>query len=660
MALNFKISLTEEVSGPAKKAASSIYQLDAAIKNEASSLGALQAQMRELKKGGDMGSDTFKKLSATIADQRTKVAALKDKMVDAGGIPKASSNASILDGIMKQLAGNTGKLGQVLGGTGASGLAAAAGIGAIVVAATAAAAAVGYLITKLFDLGVTASEAKGDVTRSLELLYGSEKAAEHTYKVLESLTGDIAISQSRVMELADTLIKAGQVNGDAMVRSIAAIGKAEAARAGAGKVIEGVITRSQMARRFSISRSELMQVGLSYRDLAKEISKGTGMAVGDAELRLRTGGVALKGGLDALSKVIDSKLGDLANKKLMTVSVQTQRLRDAFGRLFEGANAESFARVLNMIANQLSESSVSGAALRTLLKNAFDTMAQAAEAALPYLQTLFEGGVLLALKLYNATYPIRKAIKEIFGNAPGVDTFEDKMLLVIDTVGRLANGLGVIAGYTPLWYVLGAAIAIANTPLIILTSALFGVGYAIGFVVDKGGELLTWLAGLPGRAVTFAGNLIDGIVSGIQSGAGKVADAIKDMATKALQKFKDVFGIKSPSKVMQLQGQYINMGLAKGVNDNNIASDAMGKMGADAGNAVAPAAASAGAPSARGASPSGPASFVLNFNEGSIVVSGSSSQEIVASLRDPLTALMVDVLEKAAVMTGALEIKGAA
>ncbi len=689
MALNFKIKLTEEVSGPAQKAASGLYQLDAAIKNEGAALGALQAQMRELKKSGDTGSDAFKRLSGAIADQRTKVAALKDKMVDAGGIPKATKDAGLLDGIMKQLAGSTGKLGTTLGATGSAGLAAAAGIGAIVVAATAAAGAVAYLTVKLFQLGVTASEAKGDVTRSLELLYGSEKAAEHTYKVLESLTGDIAISQDRVMELADTLIKAGQVNGDAMVRSIAAIGKAEAARAGAGKVIEGVITRSQQARMFSVSRSELMAVGLSYRELAKAISKGTGMAVGDAELRLRTGGVQLKAGLNALTSVIDTKLGDLANKKLMTVTVQGNRVREAFSRLFEGVNAEPFARVLNMIANQLSESSVSGAALRTLLKSAFDTMSAAAEAAMPYLTTLFEGAILLALKLYNATYPIRKAFKEIFGKAPDQKTFEDGMLTTIDTLGRLANAIGNVIGYTPLWYGLAAAIVAANLPLIIVTAAAFGLGYAIGFAIDKVGGLAKWFGGfaetlgnLPGQAFDLAGDIITGFVNGIQSGAGRAADALKDMASSALKAFRKVFEIKSPSRAMQLDALNITGTLAKGVNDNARApTQAMRDMSRDmrkaspskeerspfTGERVGPApVASVAAPPARpgvaapGGGSNAPLQLTLNIHERAIVVSGNNAQEIAASLRDPLTELFADVLEKAATMSGALEIKGAA
>jgi hypothetical protein len=667
MALNFQIQMQDGVSGPAQKAASNLYRLDAAIKNEGASLQLLRNQMAALSASGDKTSERFQKLSAAASDQRTKIGALKDQLRDQGGLPKAAGAAGGLEGALKKLeaalqplAGESGALGKALAAIGPEGLIAAAGIGAIVIAATAAGAAIGYMGSKLLELGIQASEAKGDVTRSLELLYGSEKAALHTYRVLESLTGQIAISQDRVMELADTLIKAGQVNGNAMVRSIETIGKAEAARAGAGKVLEGVITRATSSRMFSVSRSELMQVGLSYKQLAAEVAKGVGMTTGEAELRLRTGGVRVKEGLEALGRVVDAKMGDLAMKKFQTVGYQTQRLKDGFMRLFEGVNGAPFARLLMQIANALSDSTVTGAALRDIIKRIFDSMSDAAEAALPYMSTLFEGSILLAYKLYNATYPIEVSLRKMFKN---VDTgsFEDKMLLAIDTVGRLATGMGKVLGYTPLWKTLGVVIGLLNLPLIITTAAFFGLGYGIGFALDKGKDLLKAWGNMPTEAFNLAGDIISGFVNGITSGAGRAADALKDMATNALKKFKHVFDSHSPSRVMRLEGLNIDAGLAEGVNDNaHVPVDAVGDMSRNAVDAAKGGASGAALPVAKVGASAAPIQLTLHIHERAIVVSGSNANEIAASLKDPLTELLADVLEKAAVMTGALEIKGAA
>lgn len=653
MAISFAIKVNADASS-ADKAASSVQRLDAAIRQESTTLRALEAQMKNLSRAGSVDIETGRKLTAGIDAQKNKVAQLTQAMVNSGGagFVKSTEKASALTGALGGLANKGGAVGKALASLGPYGIAAAAAIGVVTIAALGASAAIGYLGSKLVALGVQASEAKGDVTRSLELLYGSEKAAEHTYKVLESLTGDVAISQGRVMELADTLIKAGQVNGDAMVRSIAAIGKAEAARKGAGQVIEGVITRSQQARMFSISRSELMQVGLSYRDLAKEISKGTGMAVGDAELRLRTGGVQLKAGLNALTSVIDSKMGDIANKKLMTVSVQSQRVREAFSRLFEGVNAAPFARVLNIIANQLSESSVSGAALRSMLKGAFEEVSRAVEYAIPYVDKFFRGAILLALKLYNELYPVRKAIKETFGGGT-TEGLEATTRAILDLSTMIAATFGYAAR--------AIAYIIEQTPKITRALAA-GTGTSAlgGGVADQVNAMAN-----KEKAKQKGVNVAQGVAEGIAAGSPQVEAAMKAMGDRAIGAFDAKLQIQSPSKVMTLRGRFVDQGLAKGVNDN---AEEPAKAAAGVGKGVEIAMTpkpgqpqpaqrgTGGAPPGAGAG----ISLTLNIHERAIVVSGSNGQEIAASLKDPLTELFADTLEKAAAMLGALEVKGAA
>jgi hypothetical protein len=638
MALNFQIKLEDQVSPSAQKAASSLHQLDAAIKNESASLRTLQAEMLGMKKAGHASSEAFKMLSGAIADQRMKVAALKDKMLDAGGLPQAGKAAGLLESIMGSLTSKLGGAGRALGALGPYGIAAAAALAAVGVAATATAGAVAYLATELVRMGVQSSEAKGDVTRSLELLYGGQKAAEHTYKVLEAITGDIAISQGRVMELADTLIQAGQVNGDAMVKSIAAIGKAEAARKGAGAVLEGVITRATSARIFSISRAELMKVGISYKELSKEIAKGIGSTAQDAELRLRTGGVSVKAGLDALSKVVDTKMGDLAMKKFATVGAQTQRLRDLFGRLFEGVDSGPFGRVLMAIANTLEESSVTGSALRTVLKSAFDELSAAAERVAPYVQTFFEGAILLALRFYNALYPVRQAIAKLFGGADegGLKKTEDTILnlannvgagfdlaakaiaFMIENAGKLAKVIEVLVTLTP---GIGAAFTAAKAAILAITSDMTAKQ-------DRSQK--------SGQAVA------EGVAAGIQQKTPAVEAAMAAMGEKGMKAFDAKMQIHSPSKAMQLRGRYLNEGLARGVNDNADApAKAMAQSGAGAG-----AAATAGAKAAGGQSGGGP---VINVHFASGAIQGMGG---AAELQDSLTHTLGDVFYRFAVMQG--------
>lgn len=64
-------------------------------------------------------------------------------------------------------------------------------------------------------------------------------------------------------------------------------------------------------------------------------------------------------------------------------------------------------------------------------------------------------------------------------------------------------------------------------------------------------------------------NIIDGIITGIWNAAESLFNALKDLASRALQAAKDVLGIESPSKVFRDQvGRYIPAGVALGIRNN--------------------------------------------------------------------------------------------
>lgn len=658
MALSFAIKLTDQVSPDARKAAGSLQSLQNQITSEGAALKSLESQMRTMQRSSSVSLDTFKQLSGAISAQKDKLSGLTEEMVKSGGagfVP-ATVKSRLLSFGMKELERNAGLSRRAISAIGPEGLALAAALSAVAISAVVAVGAivavggaVVFLESKLISLGVAASEAKGDITRSLELLYGSEKAAEHTYKVLESLTQGIAISQGRVMELADTLIKAGQVNGDAMVRSIETIGKAEAARAGAGKVLEGVITRATSSRIFSVSRTELMAVGLSYKQLSAEVAKGIGTTSQEAELRLRTGGVRVKEGLEALGRVVDAKMGDLANKKFQTVGVQTQRLHDNFMRLFEGVDTGPFARLLMVIANQLDESSVSGAALRTIVKSAFDEISSAAERVAPYVQAFFEGAILLALKLYNALYPVRKAIANLFGGADagGLEKTQDTIIAV-------ANNIAAAFGYAAisLAYVINHAKDLAKA-LDMIAQATPGVSVAYN-AVRSGIALLTSSVGNDKEtgAEKKGKNVADGVAAGVTAGTPAVEAAMAAMAAKGQKAFDDKLGIKSPSKVMQLSGRNTVDGVTKGINDG-AKGPAFALERATAPMVQAANDGSGAAQSPRGTitgrSKDGTTVHVV-FQAGAIVIGGGQNAR---DAEEQLTQLMANVFEKAAATQGA-------
>ena len=63
-------------------------------------------------------------------------------------------------------------------------------------------------------------------------------------------------------------------------------------------------------------------------------------------------------------------------------------------------------------------------------------------------------------------------------------------------------------------------------------------------------------------------NLMTGLANGIKNGIAGAVDAAKSAASSVLGSVKNFFGIASPSKVMELQGRYIDEGLAIGLKKN--------------------------------------------------------------------------------------------
>lgn len=91
----------------------------------------------------------------------------------------------------------------------------------------------------------------------------------------------------------------------------------------------------------------------------------------------------------------------------------------------------------------------------------------------------------------------------------------------------------------------------------------------VGWVKRMGSDALSAIADLPGRFLSFAGNVIDGFVQGIKNRAHAVIDAMKQYVLDKLPDFvKDFFGIHSPSRMFRDFGSFLMQGLALGIKDD--------------------------------------------------------------------------------------------
>lgn len=621
--MNFDINLSGDMAKKANADADALQRLYDATQKESKALAAMEAQRKKLGAAGVTDVAAGRALNKSIEEQRRKVSALTTEMVNLGGAgyQPVKEHSTALADAMEKLADKGGGVGKFLASMGPWGIAAAAAL----VLVTGALVAAGAALYKLTQLAIQFSEARGDFERSLESIYGSQEAAKHTYDVISTITDRVAVSQEKALEIFGKLERAGIRNGDQAVKATEAIAKAEAARKGAGDALQGVLERAGKSRYFSISRDELRQAGLTYRELATTISKQTGRGIKEAELALRTGRVTMGAGLDALSKTVDQKLGPIANKKLLTVGIQSDRLKDNLGRLFSGVDTSKIATVLQRVADLFNENTVSGRALKVTIEGIFSGVSRAVELASPYVETFFKGAILLALKLYNAFRPVGAAIERLFGgdSLGKQKSFEDSVIAGANNIaGAFEKVSAVMVRIIDAWEKIHGLASIG---------AGLVQGDASGVVA--GYAELTKASGGNGKAVA------QGLAQGISAGSPGVIGAMADLAAMGLAAFRDKMEIRSPSRVMARQGRYLNEGLAQGIDDSaKVPAKSLAK--------VTPA----DSVGADGVARGGGSGATVTFGEGSIVINVAGAG---AEFRNQVTETFIGLFQQLGLTMGA-------
>lgn len=168
----------------------------------------------------------------------------------------------------------------------------------------------------------------------------------------------------------------------------------------------------------------------------------------------------------------------------------------------------------------------------------------------------------------------------------------------LDFVGKLdpkilsgiATAFGILAAAVTAF---GAAAAVAwiaaTLPISATVAAIVGIGAALaGLWVAFGGwegvkagltsawetvkgwgnQLSEWAGGLATSALDWGRNLVNGLIEGITSRISGAVDAISNLGSSVIEGAKGIFGIQSPSKVFREQGEYIDQGLAMGIEDH--------------------------------------------------------------------------------------------
>lgn len=110
-------------------------------------------------------------------------------------------------------------------------------------------------------------------------------------------------------------------------------------------------------------------------------------------------------------------------------------------------------------------------------------------------------------------------------------------------------------------------LAMISAGVQLVKSVISGMISIMSSVINAAWSVVNIIASVmsPGNMLRIGGDMIRGLAQGIANNAGSVIEKVKEVCRNALDSVKKFFGIKSPSKLMAKQGNFIMQGLGAGI-----------------------------------------------------------------------------------------------
>lgn len=522
---SFALDLEGNAKEHAEEQGAALERLRDKIAVSTEALGGMQRALRNLKGGGNSNLETMKALKDKIAAQKAVIAGAQQSYIDLGGSfakLKPSGPVAALEALLGKIRGAPGPVGALSGKLG----------------------------PLLKMLGTRVLVAAG-IVAGIALLVGATIAA-----VGALASYGIAQADARRNELL-------RLEGLTKIRYfMGGIGQISARAADSATFLQGAIDR--VSNTVALGRGEvskyteqLYMMGLRGRNLsdALEGMSIVGATQGDAQAQRFANwaaGAAMTGqSVRRLSDDVKARLGGIAARQMLSLSVISEKLHENLGQLFDGLKLEGLGKAVSTVTALFSQSTVTGKALKVICTTILQPLINAAEYAGPIVKRFFQGLVLGALYLIIAVLKVRKWWRETFGDSK---TLEGLNLQKI----ALYAGIGAVLAF-------GVALAAAGLAALVLLSPLLLVGFAIYAIYKVIKGAVTVLEGI-GAAFAMAGKaMVDGLIGGIMGGGPGVMATIRNMGKAAVTAFKQTLGIASPSKITMGIGYDLGRGKEIGI-----------------------------------------------------------------------------------------------
>lgn len=567
-AVEFILSLKNKVTGPARAAKAS---LDGVKK----SLETVNTASRTVARASGLGAGqlyrygTTSKRAGQFADALGRVLGTKTAVGFARSHTSATAFAGRLptmNSLVESLGSGAASLGPMLLGVGAALLAVGAGgVGLVAAGAKYASEMAGFKEQTLF---------------AYKYVLGSSQTADMIFREADEMARAMGGKTTSIAESMRELMSGGFSATDSKTLTMAMQDViALNPSANIGQISTQIAQMKGAGRVLQQDLKPMLDAGLNddifYQKL-REITGKTDQV--DLKRAMEGGKVSADQGIQAIVATVaemggNKGLGSVAAARAKeTMSGQIDSAKAMFERLFMSISSGPASGAMGQLASQVSSfldpKGDSGKRILSVL----NSMASAASTVIASLSGGALGSFLSTLLGYfEALRPIAAgffggfgagiteavtAVRAIMSALPGTSS------MTLDLVG-IAKALGTAFAFVAVG--LASVVAIIGGLVAGISLVIFGIGAAIvdlvGWLAEGTAHLVAWAA----EGIGIAADFIGGLVSGIANGVVDVVDAMRSMATGAIDAVKETFRIKSPSRVMMEVGGYVAEGFTQGV-----------------------------------------------------------------------------------------------
>lgn len=307
------------------------------------------------------------------------------------------------------------------------------------------------------------------------------------------------------------------------------------------------------------------RAGITRRSGETDVSFET--RIGEAERSGRiTGEVMSEGILRLLTQRTGMGLGGFAQARGQGLGAALSNLSEAPTNLIatiagieNSPGIQALARTMTTIGDVMAGVGPQGARLQAMIRGLVDSVGSGLGGLLSPERVTAAFGALLDVvgmvvtAVRSSVGPLLDGLRQGFGSVSGgTQTWQQQLQALLSYLPAMANGLGLIVGYSAR---ITAGFVAAGAATLVLISWFRSIPTELAFIFQS--------------AVTFFSEIgtqiVDGLLAGLRGGWERVTSEVSSLASSIPATVRVALGIASPSRVMAELGAYTAEGFAVGV-----------------------------------------------------------------------------------------------